>query len=642
MSRLMSRLTSTRMTNYRRTRSQSAMGTRRRNSPASPAVHAPRRNFVLPVTTLYALVCLALALVSTSTYAELFAHPSRMALIGGAIPQATVRGAEFLRAALLLASVAMPLLMWMLTRVTASIVVAPERAPSPTRNATIALAGAVLVGAILRLSIASQSLWYDEISSFLSFAVYGPFVAFGSYAVPTNHVPQTIATWLAWTFTGSTSEWTIRAPALIAGIAAIPVAFALVRTLLDTRAAIIGAWVMALAPIAVIESAEARGYALVILFSMVATLALARTRRELSTRACDASVHYAVFAVACALAAWSHPVALLLPIAAGIIGLTRCRVDAHARALTLASLAAGVLALVLLAPLLSDVLTTSSDYTLSSATQPTVFSREGYEALIGLTLSWSVWWQVPSPLLLLTALLGGFMITLEPRGDTQRARAALAPLALAFVLALTLALCCNTWIYARFLLFALPMSVVAVTYALHRLLDRALDPWFISGFMSGFMHRQFNGARIALIALMTGSALASIWFYREKQPIRAAVEFVAAQRTMLHASAAAERDDVATIGLPDNVVGFYTQQLGFRATATGFLGSTLAQVITEQHPHFIIVLYPQRLDARVRATLESNSHHIADFAGWADWGHGAVEVWQANAASKDDASDDAR
>ncbi len=600
------------------------------SAQTSSAVHAPRRNFLLLATTLFAFVCLALALVSTTTYAERFAHPSRMARIGGAIPDATVRGAEFLRAALLLAALALPLLAWMLTRVTARIEVAREvaqplaatHAPPPSRTLPLALCGAILVGTLLRLMIASHSLWYDEISAFLSFAVYGPFVAFGSYAVPTNHVPQTIATWLAWTLTDSTSEWTLRAPALIAGIAAIPLAFALARTLFDRRAAIIAAWVMALAPIAVIESAEARGYAFVILFSMLATLALARARRIHAACACDASVDYALFSVACALAAWSHPVALLLPIAAGIIGLLRCRVDAHARALTLASLAAGVLALVLVAPLLSDVLSTSSDYARSSAAQPTVFSREGYEALIGLTLSWSVWWQMPSPMLVLMALLGGWMIARGVRDDTQRARAALAPMALAFVLALALALCCNTWIYARFLLFALPLSVMAVTYALHRLLDRA---------------RNLRVTRALLMMVMTvmiGSALASIWFYREKQPIRNAVEFVAAQRAMLQTSAAIAHDDVATIGLPDNAVGFYAQQLGFRATTTGFLGSTLVQVIAQQRPHFIIVLYPQRLDASVRTTLESNFHRTAAFDGWADWGHGAVEVWEAHATAE--------
>ena len=542
---------------------------------------------LLTIALVTAFGCLALALIPTQAYAETFAHPARVAKLDGVIPNATMRGAEFFRIALAISVVALPLLAWLLERCCPQSATRSARRMMPTRRwQWIGLIIIIGFGAFLRFVLAQQSLWYDEISAFLSFAIEGPGVAFGSYAVPTNHVPQTLATWLVWNMTASTSNVALRLPAILAGIAAIPVAHALAATLWGRRAGLLAPMLVACAPIPLLESAEARGYSFVILTALVAALALARAQRT------HRSTDYAVFAIACACAAWSHPVSIVLPIAAALVGLWRDR------ALVIASIIAGVLALVLLSPLLGDVLASRNDYIQSLNDQPTLFSREGYEAFVGLTLSWSGRWRLPEIILALLALVGAKHI-LRRMKVPSHIRAVLLPFALAFALAMVISALLGTWIYARFFLFALPIGVLVVTSGLMcvRELTRIV-PY------------------ILIVCALSDSAL----LFTPKQPIEDAVQIVAAQRKTT--------DVVATIGLPDNAVGFYTQQQGFAALSTGFLGHDLAATISAHHPRFIVVLYPDRLASDTHAMLEASYERTDRLEGWADWGHGAVEIWK--------------
>jgi hypothetical protein len=558
------------------------------------------RDPVLLSAAAVGLACLALSLVPTATYAEAFAHPSRVARIGGAIPTATMRGAEFFRIALAVGGVAIPLLVWWVGSLCARAA-GPKRAAVDagtlpgmpvTRGDWLALGAIIALGAIVRITLATQSLWYDEISALLSFALEGPGVAFGSYAVPTNHVPMTLSVWLSVTLLGSVGELAVRLPAIIAGIATIPAAFALGRVLRDERLGKTLAFIAAIAPIAVLESVEARGYAFVILGATVAALALARAARTGARR------EYLVFALATAFAAWAHPVAILLPFAAGLVGLVRDR------RLAAAALIAGILAAVLLSPLLGDVLATRQDYVRTDAAQPSVFSREGYEALTGLTLSWSRWFATAAPFLSALAIVGITMVIRARDEATTRARRVLFPFALALALALVLPPILGAWTYARFTLFALPIGLVAVAFALE-----------------GAARRTGRApVRAILIGAIALDALLSLGFYRVKQPIRDAVEIVAAQR--------AERDQVATIGLPDNAVAFYARQFGFDAAPTGFLGKDLAAVVERTRPEFVVVLYPDRLAPETFATLDAGFDRTHRLEGWADWGHGDVEIWR--------------
>ncbi|MFM7134954.1 MAG: glycosyltransferase family 39 protein [Planctomycetota bacterium] len=556
--------------------------------------------------------CLALALVPTATYADAFAHPVRVELLAGAIPEATMQGAAAFRFALAAAAAVIPLLVWMLVRACPPDAERPPRPIAPrTRAGWLLLAGIVAIGGALRIAVARESLWYDEISAFLSFAIEGPGVAFGSYAVPTNHVPMTIATWAAWTLSGgSLDELVLRAPAIAAGVASIAVAYALGATLFSRRLGLFTALAVAVGPIPVVEGAEARGYAFVILGALVATLALARAFRTRSAR------EYAVFAGACAFMAWSHPVAVLVPVSAGVIGLARDR------RLAIASLCAGVVAAVLLAPLVGDVLATRADYARSDAAQPAPWSREGFEALYGLALAWTgglkSWWCLePTSLLAVAAGFGYAAIAMSRAPTARRTRAAIAPLLAAFALAFVLSATLGTWIYARFLVFTVPAGALALTAFAWSSIRASRRVYPIPRKPPVFM----IGPRAALCALaLVLAARSGVSNLACRQPIRDAVEVVARSR--------AADDRVSTIGLPDNAVGFYAQRYGFEATATGFLGKDLAAVLARDAPRFVVVLYPSRVDGEILRMLDDGFDRTHAFDGWADWGAGAVEIWE--------------
>jgi hypothetical protein len=559
-------------------------------SPASPPT--PLRDPLLLAAYAVGLACAALAFVPTATFAEAFAHPQRVERLGGAIPEATTRGAEFFRIALAIGAAAIPALVWWLTRLCRGREAGTTDASATAVDRTLPLQLLlwIAIGAVLRVALASQSLWYDEISALLSFALEGPGVAFGSYAVPTNHVPMTLAVWLSVTLVGSVAEFVVRLPAIVAGVATIPVAFALGIALRDTRLGNALALVATFAPIAVLESAEARGYSFVILGATTAALGLARAART------GARGGYALFAVACAFAAWAHPVAILLPFAAGAIGLVRDR------RLAVAALLSGVLATVLLSPLVGDVLATRGDYARTDAAQPSVFSREGYETLTGVALSWSRWFLTPAPALTALAVVGVLRILRARDGDAALApaRQVLAPFAVGLLLALALPPLLGSWTYARFTLFAVPIGLVAMAIALDALPKRAWSA--------------------AVLLLFVADSVASLAYYHEKQPIRGAVEIVADLRT--------PTDGVATVGLPDNAVGFYARLSGFEATSTGFLGKDLDAVVKRENPMFIVVLYPERMSAETFARLDRDFDRTHRLDGWADWSQGDVEIWR--------------
>jgi hypothetical protein len=383
----------------------------------------------------------------------------------------------------------------------------------------------------------------------------------------------------------------LRLPAIGAGVAAIPVAYALGATVFSRGAGLVSAAIVACAPVLVLESVEARGYAFVILAALIAAVASARALRG------GAAGDFAMFACACAFGAWAHPVAILVPVAAGIVGLARDR------RMVVASLLAGVIAATLLAPLAGDVLAARADYARSAADQPALWSREGYEALCQLSLSWSdAWLGLPNPWWAVPFLIGAAMLLPAGGARARMTRAALAPFALALILAAALSLALGTWIYARFLLFSVPIGVMALTaFAMRR----------------GARVRRLAPLVLPILALGTVHGLIG---YAIKQPIRDAIEVVGARR--------APEDRVATIGLPDNAVSFYAQQYGFTATDTGFLGSDLTTVLRRESPRFVVVLYPDRVSDDVLRSLDAQHDRTHHLAGWADWGAGAVEIWE--------------
>jgi uncharacterized membrane protein len=170
------------------------------------------------------------------------------------------------------------------------------------------LAALTILAAILRLTtLGEQSFWYDE--AFTPVHVLHPSLTATLRSVV--HTENTPPLWyiLAWADARvlGTGEYALRLPSALAGIATIPVAWAIGRELTARRTtAIAMAAFVAVSPLLVWYSQEARAYALFVLFAALAMLCFLRALSR-PTRG-----RMAMFALSGALALLSHYFAVFL------------------------------------------------------------------------------------------------------------------------------------------------------------------------------------------------------------------------------------------------------------------------------------------------------------------------------------------
>ncbi len=191
--------------------------------------------------------------------------------------------------------------------------------PGATRASTTSalppwwpLAAITILAAILRLStLGEQSFWYDE--------AFTPVHVLRSGLITTLHnvvhTENTPPLWyvLEWAVSRAlgTGVVALRLLSALAGIAMVPVAWLIGRELASRRAAIATATFVAVNPLFVWYSQEARAYGLFVLAASLALLCFLRALRDPGTR------HLAEFAIAASLALLSHyfAVFLLIPMA---------------------------------------------------------------------------------------------------------------------------------------------------------------------------------------------------------------------------------------------------------------------------------------------------------------------------------------
>jgi 4-amino-4-deoxy-L-arabinose transferase-like glycosyltransferase len=169
------------------------------------------------------------------------------------------------------------------------------------------LAALVLLAAALRLAtLTEQSFWYDE--SFTP--VHVLHAGLGATLKALVHSENTPPLWyvLAWVDVRLLGDGALalRLPSALAGIATVPVVWGIGNALSGRRAALIGAAIVAVNPLFVWYSQEARAYGLFVFFAALAMLCFVRLLREPSvTRA-------AWFALSGALALLTHYFAVFL------------------------------------------------------------------------------------------------------------------------------------------------------------------------------------------------------------------------------------------------------------------------------------------------------------------------------------------
>jgi len=211
------------------------------------------------------------------------------------------------------------------------------------------LAALTVLAAALRLSTLDlQSFWYDE--AFTPLHVLHPSLWATLRSVV--HTENTPPLWyvLAWADARvfGTGEVALRLPSALAGIATVPVAWAIARELAGRRAAVACAALVAVNPLFVWYSQEARAYGLFVLMAALAMLCFLRAEADPTPK------RMAAFAVTGSLALLSEyfAVFLLIPM---VLWLLRGRSDRRSASRRAALPAVGVLVLVgaALLPLIS-------------------------------------------------------------------------------------------------------------------------------------------------------------------------------------------------------------------------------------------------------------------------------------------------
>jgi Dolichyl-phosphate-mannose-protein mannosyltransferase len=188
----------------------------------------------------------------------------------------------------------------------------------------LAVVALTVLGAALRIVVAHQSVFADELSTYWISVDHslGGVLSLLYSTGPIHHAEITpplsfLASWLT-TRPGSSPEL-LRLPSLLAGTATIPLIYLLGRRTVGARAALLAAAVTALSPFMIYYSTEARAYGLMMFFvvgavlSMLLAIDTGRNRYWWLYAICSATAFYShytcifVLGVALAWLLWSEP-----------------------------------------------------------------------------------------------------------------------------------------------------------------------------------------------------------------------------------------------------------------------------------------------------------------------------------------------
>jgi hypothetical protein len=451
----------------------------------------------------------------------------------------------------------------------------------------------VLVAFAARVPRLTESLWYDEIAAWRDYGMFGPKTIVTTYFDPANHVAHTLLTWCS--VAAGADAWGteigLRLPALVFSLLAV-VAMGVLGRRLGLRVGALAAGLAAIAPVAVLEGVEARGYSMMIFF------AAAATTQFLSLVAKPSWRRGAAYAALVAAGSWAHPVTACVAAGHALwLGgrAVRERGLRGVRAPAAAIVGAGLVTMALYAPILDDIVRIRRTFS-GGADTPSPFGPEGLHALWQLGGAWAWWAALPG---LALAVAGAASLRRRSREATAAVLAAL----LGLPVLLAVVLVAGTWVYARFSLFALPGALLLVALGLDALLER---------------RRGVGLAALAGLAVAWGADLAT---RPARQPLRDAAVHVATR--------GAPDASVVVVGLRHEVLDVYRGQL--RLTHSLFHGRDLAEKLDEARPDRVIVLYPDTVAADRFELLRARGYAPeARLPGWIDWGNGAIEIWAAN------------
>ncbi|HEX6781542.1 MAG TPA: glycosyltransferase family 39 protein [Solirubrobacterales bacterium] len=326
------------------------------------------------------------------------------------------------------------------------------------------VAGLTALGALLRFAtLGDQAYHHDEIVTAsrvlrVGFGHAMDAVGFSESAPPLYYA----LAWL-WTQVTGNGEWGLRFLSALAGVATVPVAFFAGRELRGERAGLIAAALVAVNPMLLWYSQEARAYALLGFFCALSLLYCVRALQT-GTRQ-EEKRDFVAWGVFSALALATHYFAVF-PLIAEIALLARRRGRAILSGLWIVAVA-----VVLLAPLAIHQMSYGHAEWIGKFSLGHRVAEVGITFMVGETGDIIGRVERAGPALLPLALLAAAFALLLARGSRAERRAAFVPLAVAAVavgipLALAVLSAGKDFVLARNLLPALFPLLVAVAVAL--------------------------------------------------------------------------------------------------------------------------------------------------------------------------------
>ena len=153
----------------------------------------------------------------------------------------------------------------------------PHKPPSDLSraHALVAISVITLIAALLRYYRIGSDLWLDEITPIVDYAHLPAAQVMGSYLRTNNHLLNTLLTKLSIASFGE-SERSIRLPAVLFGIATIPVFYWVARLALSRWASVMATAVLAVSYHHIFFSQNARGYSAALFFALATSGLLIR------------------------------------------------------------------------------------------------------------------------------------------------------------------------------------------------------------------------------------------------------------------------------------------------------------------------------------------------------------------------------
>ena len=386
------------------------------------------------------------------------------------------------------------------------------------RSAALILAAITGIALVLRLLGINSDLWLDEVAPVNQYRTLSALGVITTYTSANNHLMNTLLVKFTTSLAGE-SEWSVRLPAVLFGVATIPAMYRMVRLAASRAESLCACLLLAVSYHHVFFTQNARGYSAYLFFSLLATGMLVRGLERDGRRTWVAYVVCMFLDLASLLHGFFVFAGHMIVAGGWTASNARRRRPAHpplARLVTVFAIT-GLLGVGLYAAMaVQAVGTLRTTYTSAGAGMPVTSQAFRADFVRGLVEGFGPLLVIAAPFAI--AVVGyGFLVLL--RRKWTLALSLVAPL----LLVLSLVLMKNLSASPRFFLLGLPTAFISLVLGIFGVTNRVVH-WV------GWGARSRRSVAVAGAVVSVG-ALASIatlrsYYATPKQSYRAAVSYL--------------------------------------------------------------------------------------------------------------------